>query len=212
MLTLRSCLVGIALIFLDFGLLWAVDFPPRAGIDPESYYHPAAVFVELVFVSLFGAGAFVIFRGLRLAPAKDAPGRSLPRIFPEIPLQNVIPWRGRSSFPSIVMTTLSAFSVSGICVLTILLIIFPMFGPLPQHGLLIFWKKPQPAVTDANPWARTMGVYIRHPSQVYLNGEPVMWDKFEARLREELSHRAEWTVYVEADADRHSWIRFMSPT
>lgn len=70
MLTLRSCLVGIALIFLDFGLLWAVDFPPRAGIDPESYYHPAAVFVELVFVSLFGAGAFVIFRGLRLAPAK----------------------------------------------------------------------------------------------------------------------------------------------
>src|SRR5262249_16327552 len=116
-------------------------------------------------------------------------------------LQNVIPWRGRSSFPSIVMTMLSAFSVSGICVLTILLIIFPMFGPLPQHGLLIFWKKPQPAVTDANPWARTMGVYIRHPSQIYLNGEPVMWDEFEARLREELSHRAEWTISVEADAD-----------
>ena len=46
-----------------------------------------------------------------------------------------------------------------------------------------------------------MGVYIRHPSQVYLNGEPLTWDEFEARLREELSHRAEWTVYVEADAD-----------
>ncbi len=33
----------------------------------------------------------------------------------------------------------------------------------------------------------------------YVNGEVVKRADFEAKLREELSHRAEWTVYVEAD-------------
>ena len=46
-------MVGIALIFLAFGLLWAVDFPNSAPISPDSYNYPAMLFVEFVFVTLF---------------------------------------------------------------------------------------------------------------------------------------------------------------
>ena len=46
-----------------------------------------------------------------------------------------------------------------------------------------------------------MSVYVRSPGQFFVNGEVVTRERFEGTLREELGHRAEWTVYVEADPD-----------
>lgn len=46
-----------------------------------------------------------------------------------------------------------------------------------------------------------MSVYVRSPGQFYVNGEAGARARLEGTLREELSHRAEWTVYVEADND-----------
>ncbi len=132
---------------------------------------------------------------------KGLPARQLPRIFPEMKLRHLTAWKGGSVSPSLVMASLNAFSMSWICVLMSQVILFMAFQPEPRRGLWILWEKPTPITSTENPWSQTMSVYVGSPGQFYINGEFVTRERFEGTLREELSRRVEWTVYVEADPD-----------
>src|SRR5262249_40387759 len=68
-------------------------------------------------------------------------------------------------------------------------------------GLLVSWKKNSHISAAESPWPETMSVYVSGRGKVLLNGKEIGWNNFEAKLREELGRRAEWTVYVEGDRD-----------
>lgn len=206
MLPLRFCLVGTALILLAAGALWLTGLSKIT--DPFVMYpfvafddFEPAFFCQFLILAIAGTGLLFLWCGIWSLLARKTLERRLPRILPELPLRNVTAWNKRSSSPSLIPAMLNAFSVSWICVLMNLLIIFMMFGPRPPHGLRIEWKERSPVFAAENPWARTMSVYIKHPGRFYINGIAVKRAEFETKLGEELSHRAEWTVYVEADND-----------
>ena len=141
-----------------------------------------------------------IVRGLDAALAKNSATRPLPRIFHELPLRNVTAWNKRSPSHSLIPAMLNAFSVSWICVLMTLVIIFMMVRPLVPKGLRIDWTRRSHISAVESPWSKTMSVYVAHSGQFYVNGK-VIRQELEKALREELGQRAEWTVYVEADYD-----------
>jgi|GEM_PF-3555056 biopolymer transport protein ExbD len=201
MLPLRFCLVGLALIGLAFGFLWWVSPAPNAEVYWDLYDFPKQAIVSFIFFSLFGAGVDCIFRGLKLALNKETAGRARLRIFPDLPLRNVTRWNRRAPNPPIVFAMLNAFSLSWICVLMTLLIVFQSFGPWPSKGLRIDWKIRSHIPAPESPWPETMSVYVDGHGRVLLNGKEAGWDDLEVKLKRELDRRAEWTVYVEADRD-----------
>jgi len=187
------------LILLAVAILWVAGYADKP--DPFVLYQPIELFfIQFFAVSLGGAGVVSMLRGLALAPAKKLPTRTLPRIFPELPLRNVTAWNKPSPSHSLIPPMLNAFSVSWICVLMTLVIIFMMNRPLPPKGLRIDWTRRSHIASIESPWSKTMSVYVEHSGQFYVNGK-VIKQELEKALREELGQRAEWTVYVEADYD-----------
>lgn len=198
MLPLRFCLVGAGLIVLAFGFLWAIA--PSPGPQPFwAYDMTAVVFAIHIFYSLFGAGLFCIGRGAWLALAKDKPTHRLPRIFPELRLRNVTAWNRRSLGPSLIPAMLNAFSVSWICVLMNLLIVFQVLRPRPPFGVSVDWKRRSHIAAMGSPWAKTMSVYVGPRCEFYVNGKEIGGKRLDVALKSELERRAEWTVYVDAD-------------
>jgi len=196
---LRPLLAGLILILLAVAILWLAGYADKP--DPFVLYQPIELFFSQFFaVSLCGAGFVSILRGLDRASPKNLPAQTLPRIFPELPLRNVTAWIKRSPSHSLIPVMLNAFSVSWICVLMTLLIIFQVFGPWPSKGLRIDWIRRSHISAVESPWGKTMSVYVARSGQFYVNGK-VIKRELEKALREELGQRAEWTVYVEADYD-----------
>lgn len=198
MLPLRFCFVGVGLIVLAFGFFWAIwpTPPPRPFY---AYDVTAVTFAAYIFYSLIGAGLFCIVRGGWLALAGDVRARRLPRIFPELPLRNVTAWNRRDSSKSLIPAMLNAFSVSWICVLMNLLIVFQVLRPRPPFGISIEWKERSHIAATESPWPETMSVYIGDRCEFYVNGKAIKEKNLDAVLKSELARRAEWTVYVEAD-------------
>ena len=187
------------LILVAAGILWVAGYEDKP--DPFVLYQPNELFfVQFLAVSLGGAGVVSMLRGLDVAPAKKSPTQTLPRIFPELPLRNVTAWNKRSPIHSFIPAMLNAFSVSWICVLMTLVLIFMAICPLPPKGLRIDWTRRSHISAVESPWSKTMSVYVAHSGQFYVNGK-VIRQELEKALREELGQRAEWTVYVEADYD-----------
>jgi len=202
MIPLRLVIAGLAFVLLAIALAWIgndVFKPNPYAFGLESYRTPAADFWSFLIISLGGAGIFTIVRGFSLALARDLPMRQLPRIFPELELRNLAAWKGGRVSQSLVMASLNAFSVSWICVLMTLVTIFMIIRPLPSRGLPIDWIERSHISTTESPWAETMSVYVAPPEQFLVNGKAIKREELEAKLREELGRRAEWTVYVEAD-------------
>jgi len=188
------------LILVAVAILWVVAYANKP--DPFVLYQPIELFfIQFFAVSLGSAGFVSIVRGLDRAFAKNLPARTLPRIFPELPLRNVTAWNKRGPSPSLIPAMLNAFSVSWICVLMSQIILFMAFQPEPFQGLWVSWEKRSQISAVESPWSRTMSVYVRSPGKFFVNGEVVTRERLEGTLREELGHRAEWTVYVEADPD-----------
>jgi biopolymer transport protein ExbD len=200
MLPLRFVLAGIALLLPAFALFWVLGNLGRADPFAEFRDFEKLIPVEFLAMSLGGAGIFSILKGLRLAIEKEFRARQLPRIFPETKLRNLTAWKSGSVSPSLVMSSLNSFSVSWICVLMVLLIIFMMFGPRLSKGLRIDWKERR-YFGRRESVAETMSVYIAHRGQFYVNENATKRQELELKLRAELARRAVWTVYLEADDD-----------
>src|SRR5882724_5953893 len=198
---LRLVIAGLSLVLLAVVLFWIVGNAVKAGPFTEFFYFEGLLFSQFFIGSVGGAGIFLILRGIWLWERRGLPPGSLPRIFPEIKLRNLTVWKGRTFSPSLVASTLNAFSVSWICVLMTLVTIFMVFRPRPPMGLFIDWKERSHVSATERPWTETMSVYIARPGQFYVNGIPTKRQELESRLRAELGRRAVWTVYLEADDD-----------
>lgn len=198
----RFYLAGLGLILLAVAVGWVLGDAIRS--DPWRpfyyYYSVEASFLEFLVMSLAGGGLVSILRGLKLALGWDLPRPALPRIFPELQLQNVTRWKKRSDGASLVTASWNAFSVSWICVLVTLVTIFMTLGHgRTPTGLPIEWRERSHIRATESPWAETTSVYIGDQGQFYVNGKALKTRDLKATLKEELERRAEWTVYVEAD-------------
>jgi biopolymer transport protein ExbD len=201
MLSIRFCLIGVGLILLAFGFLWFIGPPPTHSFS-DNYDFPIKAFVAFIFYSLSGAGVLSIFRGLKLAIARESSYQSLPRIFPGLELRNLTARNRPNSGSPLILPMLNAFSVSWICVLMTLVIIFMVFDiGRVSEGLLVSWKRNSHISAAESPWPETMSVYVGARGKLLLNGKEIGWENLEAKLHEELGRRAEWTVYVEGDRD-----------
>jgi len=195
---LRQLLAGLMLILVAVAILWVVAYANMP--DPFVLYQPIELFfIQFFAVSLGSAGFVSIVRGLDRAFAKNLPARALPRIFPELTLRNVTAWNKRGPSHSLIPAMLNAFSVSWICVLMMLVIIFMMIRPQPPKGLQIDWIRGSHIKATESPWPETMSVYVGDHGQFFVNGKAVKAKDLEAALKKELARRMVWTVYVEAD-------------
>ncbi len=89
-----------------------------------------------------------------------------------------------------------------ICIL--LMFVFMTLGPVPSKGLYVHLVKPGRPAPGSDRWTEPLVVRIKdggigQQPELYVNSVPVPWDKLEEALREELSRRSEWVVYVEGD-------------
>ena len=196
---LRLVIAGLSLVLLACVLFWMLDNAAEPDSFGELLLNEALVFSQFFVGSLGGAGIFLILRGMWLAGRKDLPPRLVPRMFPELRLRNLTAWKGRTHSPSLVAKSLNAFSVSWICVLMTLVIIFMMFGSRRSTGLRIDWWKPSHISATESPWPETMSVYIGDRGQFYVNGKAIKTKDLDVALKDQLGRRAVWTVYVEAD-------------
>jgi biopolymer transport protein ExbD len=200
---LQHIAVGIAHFLLGLLLIFAGGHsqPPY---DPfaEVRDTPEGLFVlGFLAMSFFAVGVFYVLRGVYIGIGGEVRQRTVPKIFPEMELRSLTKGNVRSSSVSLVMASLNAFSVSWISVLLRLVIIFVLVEPPPSLGLSIYWSRGSSAFAEMNPWAETMSIYVAPPEQFLINGKAVKREELEAKLREELGRRTEWTVYVEANPD-----------
>jgi biopolymer transport protein ExbD len=135
---------------------------------------------------------------LRWPSADRFPDRSLPRIFPDLPLRNVFPWRRHRPLPLFCQPV--NFGLYFGALLWILIFIFMVLRtPQRLYGLPIsFPPQPSSTATDS-PWPKAPAVYIDDGGNFSLNGIPILRHNLGARLQQELARRAVWTIYFEAD-------------
>lgn len=157
--------------------------------------------IELVCLLLGLTGILFAAGGIRRGLWMDAPSQETPRIFPEIALRNVIRRTRHRQLETI--ANLNNLTVMWTAVLCAMIVIFYwlLIRPYPLYGLAVEFRSPRGVAVQApSPWQKTMSVYIDGQDRFYVNGEHVERARLEERLREELSKRVEWSVYVEADA------------
>ena len=122
-----------------------------------------------------------------------------PRMFPEMELRNVIPWKRREPIPLIKEAPNFGLIYGGI--LWILVFLFMIITPMKPKGLLVDFREHRVAGVEKSPWTETVSVYVDGQRRFLVNGQPVLGDELKAKLEQELSKQMVWTVYLEADLD-----------
>lgn len=165
---------------------------------PWNNWTPGLVASWLCF-SLVGSGLFLILRGVfSLLSSWWGSGRNI-RLFPGMILRNVFPLQRHRPLPLI--TQLPNFGLVCGSVIWVLIIIFMLFQKMPVFGLWIDFGTRGFGMGQKSPWQESLGVYLGVGEKYYVNGELVTREALGARLRVELSHHLDCTVYFEADAD-----------
>jgi biopolymer transport protein ExbD len=65
----------------------------------------------------------------------------------------------------------------------------------------VTWRNRSAVAWEKSPWPNTLEVYVRIPARFFINSQEVERSDLRAKLIEQLSSRAEWSVYFEADPD-----------
>lgn len=163
-------------------------------------YNEACGWVEFFCFLIGSSGLLLAVRGVWQGISQLFQRENSLRMLPEIAARNVTA-RVRHR-PMAMISGFTNLTVSWIGVLCALVVIFYswLIMPLRQYGLAMDFKLPTAAAIAASPWEETMSVYIDGQGRFLVNGKSIGDTPLEVRLREELSKRAVWTVYVEADA------------
>jgi len=122
------------------------------------------------------------------------------RLFPEVVPRNYLRlFRHR---PMRLITQLPNFGLMYGAILWILVFLFMIVTERSHnYGLPIELRTHNSQVWPKSPWQETLGVYLAAGEKYYVNGQLVSREDLRARLQQELSRRAVWTVYFEADYD-----------
>jgi biopolymer transport protein ExbD len=122
------------------------------------------------------------------------------RFFPEVVPRNHLRLLRHRPMPLI--TRLPNFGLMYGAVLWILVLFFMIFvGRGHSHGLPIELRTRYSLPSQKSPSKETLGVYLAVDEKYYVNGQLVSREGLGTKLKEELSRRADWTVYFEADHD-----------
>jgi hypothetical protein len=125
------------------------------------------------------------------------------RIFPDMVLHNVLPIRKRPPLP--VIHGMPHFGLLCGAILWILIFAFMIWrAPVPRMGLRVTWEAHDTIERQKSPWPDTLQVYVAETGgrpRFLINGEEVDRRALRTKLLDQLSKRAEWSVYFEAAPD-----------
>jgi biopolymer transport protein ExbD len=173
---------------------------PRVHVyTSSSGYEQVGGLILILCVFLAGTGILLMLRGLGDWAFGYFFDRRPPRIFPEMVLRNVIPWKLHQPMPPI--CDISNFRVVCVGVLFVCLVFFLLLTPLTPKGLLVDFREQRAMGVEKSPWTETISVYVGARKGFLVNGHRVKPEELEAKLKEELSQQMVWTVYLEADSD-----------
>ena len=162
-------------------------------------YRTAVAFLQNCCVFVFATGLVLMVLAAGRAVQGVYGSNELPRIFPEMVLRNTFSMVKHA--PGTPIHDPPHWPLSCVAVLSILIFTYMIFGPFPSQGLFVSWKNREAVVWEKSPWPDTLAVYVRAPARFFLNGHEVSRTDLPAKLTEQLSRRAEWTVYFEAESD-----------
>jgi biopolymer transport protein ExbD len=147
--------------------------------------------------SLIGTACFLFFRAVFFRSDSLAPALRL-RIFPDLALRNVLPVFRFRPIPRFVQ--LPNFGLICGALLWILIFLFMIVEQhLTPYGLNVDWKSPSTLSSTGSPSQETLGVYVSAVGEYFVNNKRVPREALAEALNKELSHRAIWIVYFEAD-------------
>ena len=162
-------------------------------------YRAAVAFIQGCCVFVFATGLVLIAFATRRAVQAAHSSSGVPRIFPEMILRNT--FRMVKHARATPIHDPPHWPLFCCAILSILIFMFMVFGPLPSKGLFVSWKRREAVVWVKSPWPDALEVYVRAPARFFVNGQEVSRTDLAAKLTEQLSRRAEWTVYFEAERD-----------
>ena len=175
---------------------------PRVVIrTPDLYsYEEGANILSNLFLYCGAVGlGFVVWALLIWSRRYFANEVSL-RLFPDVVPRNHLRLLRHRPMPLI--TRLPNFGLMYGAVLWVLVFFFMIFaGQGHYYGLPIELRTCYSLAGQESLSQETLGVYLAVGEKYYVNGQLVSRDDLGTKLQQELSHRADWTVYFEADHD-----------
>src|ERR1700687_12452 len=172
---------------------------PRLLVSTGSTGYEDGVALIRIFQIFFGGtgAALVLLASARAVKNHFAAFRA-PRMFPEMVLRNAISITKHAPMPLIHGPP--HWPLFCVALLSILMFIFMIVEEgLPSKGMFVSWRKANAVAWEKSPWPDTLEVYVNAAGQFFVNGHEVERNDLHAKLIEQLSRRAEWTVYFEAD-------------
>jgi biopolymer transport protein ExbD len=169
---------------------------PRLKV--QTHPGPSDLYVALTWLSIVPVGLGLVLLSRPYISRRFSIVEGV-RIFPEMVLRNVLPIKKHATLRLIHEPP--HWPLFCVAILSFLIFAFMSFGPLPSKGLFITLKKRDAVAREKSPWPDALEVYVRAPARFFINGQEVSWSDVHARLIEQLSRRAEWTVYFEAEPD-----------
>jgi biopolymer transport protein ExbD len=156
-----------------------------------------SVLIQDACLFLGGIGVVFLMLGRSSWLGGNLAEKPAPRIFLEMALRNVIPWKRRDPMPLIKEAPNFGLIYGGM--LWILVFIFMILMPLTPVGLLVDFREQRVVGVEKSPWTETVSVYVDARRGYLVNGHPVRREDLQAELKKELSRQMVWTVYLEAD-------------
>jgi biopolymer transport protein ExbD len=175
--------------------------PRLRVITASSDYEQAVALTQLFCIYLGGTGLALVVLATARATGLAFSRHATLRMFPDMILRNVTQLRKHS--PLVPIHNLPNWGLVGASIWWVVIILFvtSMSARPTQLGLFVAVKGRDPAIEEKSPWPDTLAVVVRTPRRFFVNGEEIERGKLRATLLERLSHRAVWTVYVEAEYD-----------
>ncbi len=78
---------------------------------------------------------------------------------------------------------------------------WPIAAPLTPRGLLVHIPRPGTYARADEPWNKPLVVRVDPEREIFLDGRLISRERFEPEMQRSLALRADWTVYVDGDAD-----------
>jgi biopolymer transport protein ExbD len=146
-----------------------------------------------------GLGVVFVMLGRSSWIGKHLAEKPTPRMFPEMKLRNVIPWKRRDPMPLIKEAPNFGLIYGGI--LWILVLIHMMVMPMTPIGIWVDFREQKAVGVEKSPWTESVSVYVDARRGYLVNGHPVRGEELQAELKKELSKQMVWTAYLDADPD-----------
>ena len=173
---------------------------PRLKVQTHPY--PSDLYVALTWFSIVPVGvglALLVAPCIKLGSAKIEGTR----IFPDVVLHNVLPvTKHKPLAPIHGMPHWGLFCGAVFWILAVVFMVLQQ--PLTAKGLFVTLRTRNAVVWEKSPWPDTLQVYVAETKgapRFLINGQEVQRSELRAKLLEQLSRRAEWSVYFEADND-----------